>query len=946
MARGYLIGEGYRDRIDRTITRVDGLVDGSAATQIPTRLQEIAPAPGDTPRLAAYARTAVWAKGKTMAVTFYTHSGTAFGLSSSGTAGTATALNISGEFLVLPNGDTNEAIGPTPTMTWCIIGKSRGGGNVALEAQQPPIRLAAYDITEGPWGKGERRNVAFYDVVGGSIVFSGVTATAGNVSQTFYPMATASSGTAVGPTPTMAWAVVSESPSGHLLAVEAENDPVVRLATAQSPGQWQRGSLRTVQITGTTRTEDVYSNFDYYSELDLPQGLVYAKTAYAPAGGTANVVIGPPPVPMHNAVYTASGDWLQGQTKQVSIPPSDGVTHARTVDAVNVYFEKIEGGNTKMAIGKFGTAYQVISTEAEPGSVKTAQRTNFGDKDTPWGIGSRRNVTIVGTTQTEEVISVFDSYSHLDMRKGLAVAKAKDPEDAESTAYIVISPAPRPLHQATTKDTGEWGKDEEKVLTVPAGDGRTASLDINVTNKFFDSISLDGKPIAVGKFGDQYCALSGGEAEGVKTAQRTNFGDKDEPWDRGSRRNVTIVGTTQTEEVVSVFDTYSHLDMRKGLTIAKGRDPEDSANTAYIVISPAPRELHRATTTQTGSWAKDDEKVLTVPAGDGRPSDLTINVTNKFFETIDLEASPFAIGKFGAEYFALTGGESAVVKLADRAGTGQWEKASQQGVKIQGTTTEVQAYNLVGHYEPFDGRGSGGVPGVMVAKGKDLGGASGTAYYLVSPPPIVFATGSFSGTWGKGESKSIQLDGLGTSSYSVDVQNDCFPIARPTNNCKVAVAKKNSSWHLVAAEFETSTAVFIRSTVSQTVLGTASTSAITFVGTGATSKITYYDAIGTAQISFLSASSTSQASVVTNVQASLNTQTCAIGVTLTTQTFTSVSASGTQTATIITSVEQKTAAIVSVSGTQTATTISMSGTQTMTFVTGTFTATFLRIKDQ
>lgn len=39
MARGFLIGENYRDRIDRTIARVDGMADGSSVTQIPTRIQ-------------------------------------------------------------------------------------------------------------------------------------------------------------------------------------------------------------------------------------------------------------------------------------------------------------------------------------------------------------------------------------------------------------------------------------------------------------------------------------------------------------------------------------------------------------------------------------------------------------------------------------------------------------------------------------------------------------------------------------------------------------------------------------------------------------------------------------------------------------------------------------------------------------------------------------------
>lgn len=820
MTKGYLISESLKDKIHATIERVAGAPYGGGVTNVTPRLEFPPAAPGDTPRLAAYARTAVWAKGKTMAVTFYTHSGTAFGLSSAGTAGTATALNVSGEFLVLPNGDTNEAIGPTPTMTWCIIGKSKGGGNVALEAQQPPIRLAAYDITQGPWGKGERRNVAFYDVVGGSIQFSGVTATAGNVSQTFYPMSTASSGTAVGPTPTMAWAVVSESPSGHLLAVEAENDPVVRLATTQSSGQWQRGSMRTVQITGTTRTEDVYSNFDYYSELDLPQGLAYAKTPYAPAGGTANVVIGPPPVPMHNAIYTASGDWLQGQTKQVSIPPSDGVTHARAVDAVNVYFEKIEGGNTKMAIGKFGTAYHVISTDIDAGEVKTAQRTSFGDKDTPWNLGSRRNVTIVGTTETEEVVSVFDTYSHLDLRKGLAVAKAKDPENPSSTAYIVIAPAPRALYQATTNATGKWAKDEEKVLTVPAGDGRPSSLTINVINKFFDSISLDGKPIAVGKFGDQYYALSGGGEDGVEMAHRTDSG----PWQRSSLRNV----------------------------------------------------------------------------------------------------------------------------------------------RIHGTTTEVGAYNAVGHFEEFDGRGSAGLPGLGIIKGLDASGAGGgTTYYVISPPPARFATSQFTGAWSIGTDKTLQASAGVGETAQVSVTNLFFDVPQTSATVDCAISKKEDQWYLVNVPIETATAVFVRNTATINYLGTESTSQITYIGTESTSRISFIGTAGTSQITFVGVGSTSElryatageektCSYITDVsvtcdengdlQLTKTTGECKFIPVGEEKTATIISTGDTQTAVTVSMSGTQTAAIINVNATQTATIVNVGATQTMVAVTSTFTATFLKFK--
>lgn len=68
MARGYLIGEGYRDRIDRTISRVDGLVDGSAATQIPTRLQELGGSSQKVFRICTF--TGSWAIDSDKTVTF------------------------------------------------------------------------------------------------------------------------------------------------------------------------------------------------------------------------------------------------------------------------------------------------------------------------------------------------------------------------------------------------------------------------------------------------------------------------------------------------------------------------------------------------------------------------------------------------------------------------------------------------------------------------------------------------------------------------------------------------------------------------------------------------------------------------------------------------------------------------------------------------------------
>ena len=68
MARGYLIGEGYRDRIDRTISRVDGIVDGSSTTQIPTRLQELGGSSQKVFRVCTF--TGSWAIGSDKTVTF------------------------------------------------------------------------------------------------------------------------------------------------------------------------------------------------------------------------------------------------------------------------------------------------------------------------------------------------------------------------------------------------------------------------------------------------------------------------------------------------------------------------------------------------------------------------------------------------------------------------------------------------------------------------------------------------------------------------------------------------------------------------------------------------------------------------------------------------------------------------------------------------------------
>jgi len=69
MARGFLISDGLRQDINRTISRVDGMIDGPGATKIPTRFEGgPPPATGKTFRVCTF--TGSWAIGYSKTVTF------------------------------------------------------------------------------------------------------------------------------------------------------------------------------------------------------------------------------------------------------------------------------------------------------------------------------------------------------------------------------------------------------------------------------------------------------------------------------------------------------------------------------------------------------------------------------------------------------------------------------------------------------------------------------------------------------------------------------------------------------------------------------------------------------------------------------------------------------------------------------------------------------------
>lgn len=68
MARGFLISDGLRQDIKRTIARVDGMPDGPGATKIPTRFESLPASAGKVFRICTF--TGAWEINGEKTVTF------------------------------------------------------------------------------------------------------------------------------------------------------------------------------------------------------------------------------------------------------------------------------------------------------------------------------------------------------------------------------------------------------------------------------------------------------------------------------------------------------------------------------------------------------------------------------------------------------------------------------------------------------------------------------------------------------------------------------------------------------------------------------------------------------------------------------------------------------------------------------------------------------------
>jgi hypothetical protein len=163
----YVLGEQYKQRVDSALAVVEGIPSKGGMTLIPTRFESIQQQSPNPVRLAAYNR-ADWLKGTTTEITYYTHSGTSFGaVMSNGVEATATALNLCCDFYL-----QHDDPGPTPTMTWCVVGKSRGGAETVIEGpHQKTFRVCTFT---GEWPIGSQKAVTIQGASGVGSTMSAV----------------------------------------------------------------------------------------------------------------------------------------------------------------------------------------------------------------------------------------------------------------------------------------------------------------------------------------------------------------------------------------------------------------------------------------------------------------------------------------------------------------------------------------------------------------------------------------------------------------------------------------------------------------------------------------------------------------------------------------------------------------------------------------------------
>ena len=533
----YILSEPYKQRVDHALSVVEGQPSQGNVTTIPTRFETLPHQPASNPlQLAAYARDLAWKKGQTAEVTLYTQSESSYGPAmetlsdGSQIPRTVSVTNVANDFGVPNLYGTSEDVGPTPTMTWCIVGKPKGADQyVAIEGPVAPVRLAT-------------------------------------------------------------------------------------ITTNQIGNQWAKGTAKTVEITATGQTVEVYSVLDAHTKLDFPNGLVYTKSVDPnDPTRTANVVISPPAIPLHEARFSEGNideEWPRGDTKQLLVTRADG--EEVQVPVENTFFDAFKPGTAALAIGRFGTTFSVITGPQGSGEVTPGTLVSPIAPNEQWDAGSIRPVRITGTTTEVDVVNVFEELTPLDGHRGVLFAKSeKDPLGGEGTANILIAPAPKELFEARFSQGNvdeEWATGQTKDLIVPAGDGRSEDIIVPVANRFFDTFKPGTAALAIGKIDGGFCVLTNNNRSGdVLLANRT---DENE-WPRGSERDVQVHGESRTISAINLtgdYEAWDAKDQQQGpnLLAVRGSGLGAAGGTQWYVVAPPPKMFDLGT--WDGEWESGSEK--------------------------------------------------------------------------------------------------------------------------------------------------------------------------------------------------------------------------------------------------------------------------------------------------------------------------------------------------
>jgi hypothetical protein len=308
-------------------------------------------------------------------------------------------------------------------------------------------------------------------------------------------------------------------------------------------------------------------------------------------------------------ICTFTGSWNVNEPKVVTF--RNQTSPPNTAVAFNV-IAHITGSTQTMtcAIAKEGTAWYLVDGPDEASEITPGSLVSPIAVDDTWQPGEFRRVRITDTSNEVDVLNPFDDLTHLEGHEGVLFARSsKNPLGGDSTANVLISPAPKELWEArfSSGNDEEWPAGQDKQLIVPSGDGRNGDTLVTVKNKFFDAFAPGTGTMAIGRVGGEFCVLTRPTDRDVLLANRND----DSEWSLGSERDVQVHGSTRTISAINLAGDYEAFDAKDqdqgpNLLLVRGEGTGPSTAKQWYVVAPPP--LRFDTGTWDGEWAAGSQK--------------------------------------------------------------------------------------------------------------------------------------------------------------------------------------------------------------------------------------------------------------------------------------------------------------------------------------------------